>query len=86
MAEPLNLTIKVNTETGQLEVLGAKFREVGDQSKSLTSAFAGLTGEAKNLLGAFLPFASAAGSSLFRRGREGRRGRKRSPPPAAVRT
>jgi hypothetical protein len=26
MAEPLNLTIKVNTETGQLEVLGAKFR------------------------------------------------------------
>lgn len=65
MAEPLNLTIKVNTETGQLEVLGAKFREVGDQSKSLTSAFSGLTGEAKNLLGAFLPFASAAGVVAF---------------------
>lgn len=61
----LNIQVRVNTETGQLEVLGAKLKEVGDKAQGAGGSFSGLTGEAKNLLGALGLVASAGGIIKF---------------------
>jgi hypothetical protein len=63
--EKINLTVQVNAETGQLEVLGAKFDAVGAQAKKAEGTFQGLSGEAGNLLKSFLPFATAGGIIAF---------------------
>lgn len=51
--QTLSLSIKVNTDTGALEVLGAKFKETADAGASAESSFAGLTKGAGELLAAF---------------------------------
>lgn len=58
MGETLNLTIQINAETGQLEVVGQKMAALGQQTKSLA-------GDASGLLKSFLPFATAAGIIAF---------------------
>lgn len=61
----IELNLRVNTETGQLEVLGAKFRKVGEDAKQAQGSFAKLGGEAGSLLKSFLPFATAGGIVAF---------------------
>lgn len=61
----IQLSIKVNSETGQLEVLGAKLKVVADSAKGTRGAFAGLSGEAGGLLKSLLPFATAGGILAF---------------------
>ncbi len=61
----IQLSVKVNAETGQLEVLGAKFKGVAGQAKEAQSSFNKLGGEAKDLLKSFLPFATAGGIVAF---------------------
>lgn len=59
------LNIKINTQTGELEVLGAKFRDAGKGAVEAESSFKGLGNESKRLLGALLPFASSAAILAF---------------------
>ncbi len=61
----LSLSVKVNTETGALEVLGAKLKDVSAQAKGADSSFSGLTGGAKDLLSAFGLVATGAGIFEF---------------------
>jgi hypothetical protein len=61
----LDIRVRVNAETGQLEILGAKLKEVGEAAKGTGGSFSGLTGEAKNLLGALGLVASAGGIVKF---------------------
>lgn len=61
----LQLSVKVNAQTGELEVLGAKLRGAGEAAKQAGSQFSGLSGEAKSLLSSFLPFATGAGIAAF---------------------
>lgn len=65
MANNINLEIKVNAETGQLEVLGAKFEGLADKSGKAKDSFLGLKGEAGELAKSLIPFASAAGIAAF---------------------
>lgn len=58
MSDTLQLNLKVNAETGQLEVLGQKLDAVGSKSR-------GLSGEASSLFKSFLPFATAGGVVAF---------------------
>jgi hypothetical protein len=61
----LSVNIRVNTETGQLEVLGAKLKEAGEAGKQAGGMFSNLGGEAGKLFSAFLPFATAGGVVAF---------------------
>jgi hypothetical protein len=61
----IQLSVKVNSDTGQLDVLGAKFQETGKKAKSAQDDLAGLGKEAKNLFSSFLPFATAGGIVAF---------------------
>lgn len=65
MADRVQLEIKVNADTGQLEVLGAKFGELSGKAGGLQGAFGKLGGEAGNLLKSFLPLATATGVVAF---------------------
>src|ERR1044071_512684 len=65
MADRVQLEIKVNAETGQLEVLGAKFGELAGKAGGAQTAFSKLGGEAGNLLKSFLPLATAGGIIAF---------------------
>src|SRR4026208_1483007 len=66
MAEKnLSLNIRVNTETGQLEVLGAQLKKAGAAGGEAEASFKGLGGESKSLLASFLPFASAGAIVAF---------------------
>jgi hypothetical protein len=61
----IQLSVKVKTDTGQLEVLGAKFSDIGKKAEQAKSSFSKLGGEAKSLLTSFLPFATAGGIVAF---------------------
>lgn len=63
--QKIQLTVQVNAETGQLEVLGAKFAQVGEKAKGTGDAFSSLSGEAGGLLRSLLPFATAGGVIAF---------------------
>lgn len=56
--QTIAIKVKVNTETGQLEVMGSKMAQTAQKTKELA-------GEAKNLAASFLPFATAAGIIKF---------------------
>lgn len=61
----IQLSVKVNADTGQLEVLGAKFKGAASGAKQAQSSFQGLAGEAGNLFKSYLPFATAGGIIAF---------------------
>ena len=61
----IQLSVKVNAQTGELEVLGAKLKGAGDAAKQAGSSFTGLSSEATNLFKSFLPFATAGGIIAF---------------------
>lgn len=61
----ISLSVKVNSDTGALEVLGAKFQGVSDKAKQAQGSFTGLKGEAAGLLKQFLPFATTGGIIAF---------------------
>lgn len=63
--QKIQLTVQVNADTGQLEVLGAKFNETSQKAKETTNAFGDLGEEAGNLIKRFLPFATGAGLLTF---------------------
>jgi hypothetical protein len=63
--EVVKLSVKVNAETGQLEILGAKLQEVGKKAEGTEDSFGNLTKGAKDLALAFLPFATATGAVAF---------------------
>lgn len=63
--QKIQLTVQVNAETGQLEVLGAKFKELGGKAEALGGSFNQVGGEASNLLKSFLPLATAGGIVAF---------------------
>lgn len=66
MAEKnLSVNVRVNTDTGQLEVLGAKLKEAGEAGKKTGGMFSSLGGETGKLFSAFLPFATAGGIVTF---------------------
>lgn len=61
----ISLQVKINSETGALDVLGAKFKGVGEEAKKAQSSLGKLRGEAGDLLKSFLPFATGAGIVAF---------------------
>lgn len=61
----LGLSIKVNTDTGALEVLGSKLKDVASQAKGTESSFSGLTEGASGLVGALGIVATGAGIIEF---------------------
>jgi hypothetical protein len=61
----IQLSVKVNSDTGALEVLGAKFQGVSEKAKQAQGSFSGLKGEAAGLLKQFLPFATTGGIIAF---------------------
>jgi flagellar biosynthesis GTPase FlhF len=61
----IELSIKVNAETGQLEILGSKFEALNTKAKEASGSFLGLSGEAAKLAKQMLPFATGAGALLF---------------------
>src|SRR6185295_20105486 len=61
----LGLSIKVNTETGALEVLGSKLKDVAAKAKESEGSFSGLTGAGKELMGALGLVATGAGIIQF---------------------
>jgi len=63
MANNIELSIKVNADTGQLEILGSKFDALASKTKKADESFSGLTGSALDLGKSMLPFASAAGKT-----------------------
>ncbi len=63
--QQLGLSIKVNTDTGALEVLGAKLKDVSAQAKGAEGGFSGLTGAGKELMGALGLVATGAGIIEF---------------------
>jgi len=65
MANNIELSIKVNADTGQLEILGSKFDALASKTKKADESFSGLTGSALDLGKSMLPFASAAGIVAF---------------------
>ena len=65
MANNIQLDIKVNADTGQLEVMGAKFEGLGQKADKAQGSFKQLSGEAGNLLKSAIGFAGAAGVAAF---------------------
>lgn len=63
--QKIQLTVQVNAETGQLEVLGAKLGETSSKAKDAANSFGNLTAQAGSLLRSMLPFATAAGVIAF---------------------
>jgi hypothetical protein len=61
----VDIKVKVNTETGELDVLGAKFKGAAAGAKEAQGAFTGLTGEAKSLLSSLGLLATAGGVISF---------------------
>jgi hypothetical protein len=61
----LSLSVKVNTETGALEVLGAKLKDVAGQAKGADNSFTGLGGASKELLSTLGLVATGAGILNF---------------------
>jgi hypothetical protein len=61
----LSLSIKVNTETGALEVLGTKLKDVAAQAKGADRYLSGLGSTSKELLSAFGLVATGAGILQF---------------------
>lgn len=66
MAEKvIQLSVKVNAETGQLDVLGAQFKGISEKATKAGGSFKGLAGEAGNLAKSFAPFLTGAGIVAF---------------------
>lgn len=66
MAEQkLELTVQVNSETGQLEVVQGKLAATGRAAESASGSFSGLSKSGKELLGALGLVASSAGIIKF---------------------
>ena len=61
----IQLTVSVNSQTGQLEVVGNQLQATGDKAKGAADKFSGLSGQAGTLLKSLLPFASIAGVTAF---------------------
>lgn len=61
----VQLSIKVNSETGALEVLGAKLRDTTTAAKEAQGGFAGLTGGSKELISALGLMATVGGIVEF---------------------
>jgi hypothetical protein len=64
-SQKLELDIRVNADTGQLEVVGTKLQSLGDKAGKTGSAFGDLGGAAGSLFKSFLPFASAGAVLAF---------------------
>lgn len=63
--QQLNLTVKVNTETGALEVLGSKLKDIGEKGKETGTSFGNLTGAGMQLASALGVVATGAGIIEF---------------------
>lgn len=61
----VDIKVKINAETGQLDVLGAKFKGAAAGAKEAEGAFTGLSGEARNLLSSLGLVATAGGIVAF---------------------
>ena len=61
----VELTVQINAETGQLEIVQKGLEGVSGKAKETQASFSGLTGEAGSLLKSFLPFATMAGVTKF---------------------
>lgn len=66
MADKLvSLNIKVNTDTGEISVLGMKLKELADKAKGTEKSFLGLTGASADLVKQLLPFTTVVGGATF---------------------
>lgn len=65
MANNIQLDIKINAETGALEVAGAKFEGLARAGDKAQGSFSKLTGEAGSLVKSLLPLATAGGVIAF---------------------
>jgi len=66
MAENLvELTLKLNSDTGQIDVVGSKLAGISNQSNLASSSFKKLSAGAKSLFSALLPITSALALAQF---------------------
>ncbi len=61
----VDVKVRVNAETGGIDVLNAKFKEAAGGANTAQGAFTGLSGSAKNLLGSLGLVASVGGIISF---------------------
>jgi hypothetical protein len=61
----VDIKVKVNAETGDLEVINAKLKETAKAADQVKGSFTGLTGEAKSLLASLGLIATATGILSF---------------------
>lgn len=65
MDNKIELTVKVNSDTGQLEIVNQKLGKTAEAANKTSSSFSGLSKEAGGLVKSFLPFASAGAVVAF---------------------
>ena len=63
--QKIELTVRVNSETGGIDILGSKLKTLGDTAKGTESSFLGLSGTFADLAKQFLPFVTVVGGATF---------------------
>ena len=63
--QKIELTVRVNSDTGGIDVLGSKLKTLGDTAKGTESSFLGLSGTSADLAKQFLPFVTVVGGATF---------------------
>ena len=63
--QKLELTVKVNSETGQLDVVGQKLKTLGNTATGTSKSMSGTTGASTDFVKSLIPFVGAVGGATF---------------------
>lgn len=63
--QKLELTVRVNSDTGQLDVVSSKLKTLDTTAQGTQKSFMGLTGSSADLAKNFLPFITVVGGATF---------------------
>lgn len=63
--QKLELTVKVNSETGQLDVVGQKLKTLGNTATVTSKSMSGMTGASTDFVKSLIPFVGAVGGATF---------------------
>lgn len=63
--QKVELTVKVNSDTGGIDVVSSKLKGLSETAKSTESSFLGLSGTSADLVKQFLPFVTVVGGATF---------------------
>lgn len=63
--QKIELTVRVNSDTGGIDVVGSKLKDLEEKAKGTGKSFLGLTGTSASLVKEFLPFVTVVGGATF---------------------